>query len=138
MRIAAQSLGEAAVNGGRGAARELLIHDVAHEMPEVRAFTSRQHRAGSNLLDDGGHADIGRRQFVLRLIEQSARESYARRPGHHIVAVNMMCALGVPGSMSHGEVFDGLVLSPVDSPVANGTYTTMLDVPPVMVLVATL
>ena len=38
--------------------------------------------------------------------------------------VNMMCALGVPGSISHGFVSDGTVDSPVLCSVANGMYTT--------------
>jgi hypothetical protein len=39
----------------------------------------------------------------------------------YIFELNMMCAFGVPGSMSHGFVSDGTVLRPVDAAVAKGT-----------------
>ena len=53
-----------------------------------------------------------------------------------MLALNMMCALGVPGSINHGFESDGAVLRPVVAAVANGTYTTNSDRPPVTVCVA--
>ena len=38
----------------------------------------------------------------------------------YIETENMMCAFGVPGNMSHGDLSDGLLESPVDAVVAKG------------------
>jgi hypothetical protein len=54
----------------------------------------------------------------------------------HMLALNMMCAFGVPGSMSHGFESDGTVLNPVVAAVAKGTYTTNSVRPPFTVPVA--
>ena len=125
------------MDGGRSGARELLIDDVAREMSEVGALTARQHRAGTDLFDDGTHAGIARRQRGLRLVETRAGErDGAIHALHYIVEENMMCALGVPGSISHGFVSDGVVLSPVEAAVAKGTYTTKSARPFFTLLVA--
>lgn len=38
----------------------------------------------------------------------------------YMLMLNMMCAFGVPGNMSHGELAEGTVLNPVLFSVANG------------------
>ena len=44
--------------------------------------------------------------------------------GYCIPVENMMCALGVPGNISHGSSSDGVAESPVDAAVAKGMYVT--------------
>ena len=51
-----------------------------------------------------------------------------------MLALNMIWAFGVPGSMSHGLVSDGTVLSPVEAAVAKGTYTTNSERPPLSLI----
>lgn len=38
----------------------------------------------------------------------------------YMPAENMMCALGVPGNISQGDLSDGLLVSPVEAVVAKG------------------
>lgn len=52
------------------------------------------------------------------------RAAPPRSGERYIAVVNMMCALGVPGYMSHGALSDGTAESPVDFSVANGMYVT--------------
>ena len=123
------------MNGGRRAPRQLLIHDVAQQVREVRPFPARKQRTPPHLRNYRPQARIGRGERRLGCAEAARREWADGGPSAHILLENMMCAFGVPASISHGWVSDGVVESPVLCGVAKGVYTTNSRRPPVTVFV---
>ena len=72
LRVTAHQRGKAAVNRGGGAAAQLLVDDVADEVPEVRAFAPRQQGAGAHGVNGGCHARILGGQLPFRLPQPCA------------------------------------------------------------------
>ena len=115
--------------------RQLLIHDVAQQVREVRSLLAREERTPPHLRNHRPQARIGRGERRLGGAEAARGEWADGGPSAHILLENMMCALGVPASISHGWVSDGVVESPVLCGVAKGVYTTNSRRPPVTVFV---
>ena len=81
------------------------------------------------MAESGDVSSLSDTSFTDRLIDAQGinrrREGTRREPTRHRHAiympeVNMMCALGVPGNISHGVVADDFVDNPVLASVANG------------------
>ena len=111
---------EAAVDGRRRRPRQLLIDNGARQMVEVRAIGAGQHGTRPHSIDGTRHFGIGDAQGINRRRDGARREPTRHRHAGYVPAVNMMCALGVPGNISHGVVADDFVDSPVLASVANG------------------